>query len=200
MFPVTFLYLLSDQTITQVVQAQLYATNTNEIFLWSLVAVSILVNFLFPLMMLVLIYAGIHNLKLQTVFDKLNLLVIEELRAWGTSALWTLVFIIPGLIKMVQFLFVPLIVLSDSEYNQGRVDALAKSKALSDKVFWPLCFILIFFTAVLPLLMSPLNEFKQIAFSPGTAIPLVAVDTLINIFLYTFLVLQFDKALLPKKA
>jgi hypothetical protein len=202
LFPVTFFYLLSDQTVTQVVQAQLYSSNTNELLLWGLVGVSILVNFLFPLLMLVIVFAAIHNLSLATISQKLNFLFIEELRAWGISALWTLVFIIPGLIKMVQFLFVPLIVVSDSEYAQGQIDALEKSKKMTDKVFWPLSWILIIFTGILPLLMSPLNEIKQIALTPITAIPLSLLDTLINIFLYTLLVIQFDKALkiFPVKA
>lgn len=192
LFFATLVYLLLDQWVTQTVQAQLFSESVNEWLLWCLVALSLLINFIFPLVMLVVVFSALHQSV--GLMDHIKYLIIEQMRAWGKSALWTLAFIIPGLVKMVHFLFVPLVVLSDSAYQKGSADALIQSQKLSRKVFWSLGLALIFFMIVLPLVMSPLNEYKQFASSPLTALPLSALETLLNVCLYTFLVTKFEQA------
>jgi hypothetical protein len=192
LFFATLVYLLLDQWVTQTVQAQLFSESVNEGLLWCLVALSLLINFIFPLVMLVVVFSALHQSV--GLMDHIKYLIIEQMRAWGKSALWTLAFIIPGLVKMVHFLFVPLVVLSDSAYQKGSADALIQSQKLSRKVFWSLGLALIFFMIVLPLVMSPLNEYKQFVSSPLTALPLSALETLLNVCLYTFLVTKFEQA------
>jgi hypothetical protein len=192
LFIATLVYLLLDQWVTQTVQAQLFSQSVNEWVLWGLVSISVLVNFIFPLVMLVVVFSALHPTTLS--LQKAKYLIIEQMRAWGKSALWTLALILPGLIKMVQFLFVPLVVLSDADYQKGSVDALKQSCKLSRKVFWSMGFALILFMIVLPLGLSPLNEYKQFASSPTTALPLSVLETLLNVCLYTFLVCKFDEA------
>jgi hypothetical protein len=63
---------------------------------------------------------------------------LESLRALGLTLLYLPLLIIPGLIKYVQFLFVPFVVLCDRKYQRGQVDALAESKRLTKGLEAPL--------------------------------------------------------------
>ncbi len=68
-------------------------------------------------------------------------LFVEGFRMTGQILLWSLLLIIPGIYKQIQYLFVPFVVLFDSEYKSGKVDALNKSAQLSKGIFWNLGFI-----------------------------------------------------------
>ena len=62
--------------------------------------------------------------------DKWSLLIIESLRSTASVISWSVLFIIPGLIKYFRLYFVPLIVAFHPSYQKGEVDALEESSRL----------------------------------------------------------------------
>jgi len=64
--------------------------------------------------------------------------LIESLRKILSSMNYTLLLVIPGLIRWVRLYFVIPITLLSKTYTEGRTDALLHSQALSKKCFWPL--------------------------------------------------------------
>jgi hypothetical protein len=71
-----------------------------------------------------------------------NQVLVELVRSLG-SVLWrTPLLIVPALVRYVRLAFIPLVVLFDGDYRQGRADALAVSSRLSRGHFWLLTFVL----------------------------------------------------------
>ena len=75
---------------------------------------------------------------------------LESLRSLGWVLLFLPLLIIPGLIKYLQYLFVPYVVLCDPKYQAGEVDALAQSARLM-KGLVPIFLIFLFLSV--PLIM-----------------------------------------------
>lgn len=76
-----------------------------------------------------------------THFSKhLKHLVIEVLRGMGSIAVGLLL-IIPGLRRLFQYIFIPFVVQFDRDYQQGKVDALERSKQLVTGHLWGISFI-----------------------------------------------------------
>lgn len=61
----------------------------------------------------------------------LNQLLIEQVRTLAAVIIRVPLLVIPALIQFVRLGFVPFVVIFDSAYQQGRIDALQKSRALS---------------------------------------------------------------------
>lgn len=72
--------------------------------------------------------------------------LIESLRAFLKSIIFGFLLIIPGIIKMIRYQFVVLVVATDKDYQQGRVDALKESERLAFGKTWPLFFLLVLFS------------------------------------------------------
>lgn len=58
-------------------------------------------------------------------------LMIEILRAWGSILRGLLLFIVPGILRMLRFLFVPYVVLFNPNYWKGKRDALSESEKIT---------------------------------------------------------------------
>lgn len=70
-------------------------------------------------------------------------LVLESLRVFAKTVLWTLMFILPGIFQMWRLHLVPFIVMLNSEYDEGRLDALRHSHSLvRGQDFAWVCFLL----------------------------------------------------------
>jgi hypothetical protein len=67
------------------------------------------------------------------IYRYLNQSCIEVLRSWGKTLIWSFLLIIPGIIKYLQFLFVPFVVTTLPKYDEGKVDALEASKVFFKK-------------------------------------------------------------------
>lgn len=111
-------------------------------------------------------------------------LMVEGLRMTGNILMWSILFLIPGLYKQIKYLFVPFVVLFDSQYHSGKVDALKRSSQLTSGLFWILS-LLVFISfsldlgfelasKVMPILAHPVCQF----FSAG-------VQLLLSSFLYS---------------
>ncbi len=59
------------------------------------------------------------------------MLVLEGLRVFVWTLLWTLMLIVPGIIKYARFSLVPFVVMLNDDYDKGRLDALKHSENLT---------------------------------------------------------------------
>ena len=70
---------------------------------------------------------------------------IETVRAWGKILSWSLLLLIPGFVKYLQFLLVPFVVALDSKYQNGEKDALKASQEMFKKHWLALLLIVVGF-------------------------------------------------------
>ena len=87
-------------------------------------------------------------------------LTLESIRALGWTIVKALMFVIPGLIAFIQYLFVPYIVLLDERYHRGEMDALERSKTLAKNQTWFLFFVNSFFLLIVLLLQTVAQGLK----------------------------------------
>src|SRR5690606_15340708 len=80
--------------------------------------------------------------------------------------LYSLLFLIPGLVKMIRLIFVPLVVMIYRPYHEGKVDALKESSRLTMGAFWGIAsFFLVsqlFIAFVVMMLPSGLHKIFQL--------------------------------------
>ena len=125
---------------------------------------------------------------------------IEVVRAWGQTLSWSLLFLIPGFFKYLQFILVPFVVATDNKYQTGEVDALQKSKELFKKHWLGLLMAVFFFQGIWSYISTDLfDAYRLIIHTPVQAILISALEALIFLFyiliIFIFLqqVLQFVK-------
>lgn len=70
-------------------------------------------------------------------------LALESIRVAAHVLLWTLAFIIPGIIKWTRLTFVPFVVLLEPAYAHGKIDALKESERRAKGKTWVLFFVLL---------------------------------------------------------
>lgn len=118
----------------------------------------------------------------------LNQSCIEVVRSWGKTLLWSLVLIVPGIIKYLQYLFVPFVVATYEPYKKGKVDALEASKAFFKHNWTQAVFALVGFQVVWGALSTLIFDSYRLLWS--TPIPAVLITCLeAFIFLLYILVL-----------
>ena len=93
MFAVTLFYLLLDQYTSNQLQELMMGGNSRSFLLWGLVGFSLFLNFLFPLIFVIVAFCGATSIAFKEILGKLEQLIIETLRSWGVSSLWFFVFI-----------------------------------------------------------------------------------------------------------
>lgn len=145
---------------------------------------SILNSVIFPVLLSAVALFSLNSLRgwtlpLADFFKKyLNQLYIETLRSWGKSLLWSLLFILPGIWKYLQYSFVSIVVTSSQKYDDGHEDALQRSSEIVRRHWGKVLFILIFFHVFLPLVFSALfDSYRLIWKTPITSLCLAALDT-----------------------
>lgn len=108
----------------------------------------------------------------------LNQVYIENLRSWGKTLLWALLFILPGIWKYVQYTMVPLVVTSSQKYDAGLEDALAMSSKIVRHNWFKIILVLFVFQILLPLVMaSVFSSYRLIWKTPVQSLALSALDT-----------------------
>lgn len=152
--------LCIDDILMGTFQDLLYSPKGAPSWIWLIAIAAIINNFLYPLLAIYLVISLSLADRLLKLSD-LKYLLIESLRVWGQSFIWGFLLIIPGFYKFMSFLFVPFIVLSDSRYSQGQVDALRESAKLVKKNFFNV--VLVYFgylilSGAFSLWIKPLDE------------------------------------------
>ncbi|OFZ32152.1 MAG: hypothetical protein A2622_13850 [Bdellovibrionales bacterium RIFCSPHIGHO2_01_FULL_40_29] len=192
-FSALFVATAVDQSLNKQIERVIQSPQglSNIIWLWG--ALSMAASLLFPLIISLLCC---HTLarptvpRLQFVKSKLELGLIETLRAWGMTFIWSFAFIIPGLIKYTYYLLTPFVVMFSTQYERGEVDALKLSTEISKKFWWRLNFWLALFYFALPIMISSvLDEYRVFRLHPVTATLCVLLETFI-LFIFHFIMLK----------
>jgi hypothetical protein len=114
--------------------------------------------------------------------------LIEYLRGFISTALYTLILIIPGIFRWVQLVFVCLISSFDPRYQEGKVDALKESSRLVKGAWVPL-FVFLLIQMILPVF------FTEGAKGDGSfdlmTIPLYGIAWIIQLYLAIYFSLTF---------
>jgi hypothetical protein len=117
----------------------------------------------------------------------------EQMRAWGQSTLWGFVFILPGLVRWIRYLFVPFIVSLDPAYARGEKDALQESRRLSRGSFFQLCTLFLGLSLMAPVFLALFDDHRLLWQTPMSALLLCFVEMLINLWLVQLLYRLYEK-------
>lgn len=163
-FITSLLTTLLDQWITNNMDDILKSPDGLGPRLWIFGGLSLLVGLVVPVIQFLLVLAGKSPAGI-LVFLKQNfkLSLIEMMRAWGNSMTWAFLFIVPGFVYYIRYLFVMFIVCDDAKYAAGEIDALKKSVSLSRGIWWKLFALFFVFAIVIPLLMTFFDEYKLLS-------------------------------------
>lgn len=187
-------YKLLDQYITVQIDGLVKSTEGVGTLIWFWAAFSIFVGLLFPS---IITLTCAYNLAFNTskgfgkfFREKFELTLLETLRSWGKVFLWTLVFVIPGLIKAINYMLVTYVVAFSKGYERGEVDALDKSAEVAKHFWWKLLFYFGLFFILAPMVITGLfDEYTSLQLHPASGLLFVAVDSALYL-LFTYLVLN----------
>ena len=188
LFVFTLLITSADQGLTQLIEKELMSSDGASSTLWVWIALSLSLAILVaPLNVLIVLSGKLKDGRLSFFKSHINQLLIEETRALGSTLLWGILLIIPGLIKLIQYVFVPFIVTQDSDYKSGSIDALKKSKIMVNKHIFKISFLLLVFNAIIPLLLSAFSEYKLIITHPISSILFIFIEMILSTLLVLLL-------------
>jgi hypothetical protein len=192
-FSALLLSNLSDQYLSHEVELLISSKDGlgNMIFLWG--GLSIASAIFFPLLVsLLCAYTLIkpHG-DVQNYFkNNFELSLVETLRAWGKTFLWCFVFIIPGLLRYINYFLTPFVVAFSGRYKRGEVDALEYSTLIAKKFYWSIKWWMGVFFVIVPAIMYwAFDENRQFAAHPVWATLLTGLETYIEL-LFHFLILK----------
>ena len=106
---------------------------------------------------------------------------------------WGFLLIVPGLVRFLQFSFVPFVVYLDPAYEKGVCDALKESTQKVNRRFFWVFWIVLFFTALIPLCLSGFDEWSLLLRHPLSASLLCGLDVLLSVFSFLLLLRQWEK-------
>lgn len=181
LFLATIFGTLADQWITLKMENQLMDPAGTGPLIWLYGSLSVVLSLIYPLITLLLVLSAMS--EKQTLFflqQNGKQTLIEQMRAWGKSMLWSLLFLLPGLIQFFRLVFVPFIVCFDPEYQMGRIDALEKSRALSKGKLIPLAGLFTLFILLIPALLTVVDEYKLLWKTPFPALLICFVEMTLN--------------------
>lgn len=164
---------------------------SNIIWLWGFL--SVLSAILFPLVIsLLCAFLLVSSPQKIGVFfaENFELSFIETLRAWGKVFLWSFLFIIPGIIKYINYILTPFVVMFSRRYKNGEVDALEYSAVISKKFWWSIKLWLGVFYVIIPIVLYALfDELRVFSTHPISATAMVFLESVIEL-LFHFIILK----------
>lgn len=196
-------YHIFDQYLTKQIEMIIRSQDGINSMVWFWGLLSLLTSLFFPTLIAVICLYALRFNSLQNIFSffsqKLELSVLETLRAWAYSFLWGLLLIIPGLIKMSFLYLTVFVVLFSPEYEAGKVDALKESTEISKKHWYKLNLLVTLFYVLIPLIGSVLfDEYTVFEKYPMSALIYTAAECVfILLFHYSVLNLFKDYFLRP---
>lgn len=210
LFPILLLFFVSSSLFDQYLMKKLENTlkgsenTTIELFLYG--GLNLLNSLFFPLLIsLLTIFFIINPTKLfftSITQAHIESIIIETLRSWGKMIWWGFLFIIPGFYKYLCYSYVPFVVLMDTEYDHGKVDALKESERIFKKRFMASLITLVLFQLVLPILLSSLldsyRSFKETPFLAFLSSLLQGVIGLLGLLILMEIFTQEKKETLAK--
>jgi hypothetical protein len=202
LFFVILLSTLGDQWVSKVLEQQMSSDHADMGMIVLYGSLSMTLGMLGPLFSLILFFYAVARVQGRTetslwnfTAHYANALSIESLRSIGKTLFWSLFFLIPGLVRFVQLIFVPLIVVFDPNYEKGEVEAIKMSTRLVNRRFFRIIAYLVVFYIALPIFMtSVFTESKEILKTPLIASLFVAIETSLEIVSMWLLYLIFQSA------
>jgi hypothetical protein len=198
-FSAVFFSTLMDQYLTKQVENLISSKDglSNMIWVWG--GLSVLSAILFPLLISIFCaYFFITSTKSLNEFveDNFELSLIETLRAWGKTFLWSFVFLLPGVFKYINYILTPFVVMFSKKYKRGEVDALEYSTLISKKFFWSIKLWLGVFYVIVPVLFYALfDEYRIFTNHPVSATLVVGLETFVEIIFHFIILNLFIKFL-----
>lgn len=144
---------------------------------------SVLSSIIFPIL---LITTALYAMKASRFTESLhdfygkyiNQVFIETLRTWGKTLMWSLLFILPGIWKYLEYSLVPFVVTSSTRYDDGKIDALQASAYVFRRHWFKILGILIVFHLFIPLVLASLfDSYRSISETPVASLMLNLLDT-----------------------
>ena len=188
-----------DQFLTKQVEVLISSKDglSNMIWVWG--GLSVLSAIMFPLLIsMFCAYFLISSTKSLNEFveENFELSFIETLRAWGKTFLWSFVFFLPGVIKYINYILTPFVVMFSRKYKRGEVDALEYSTLISKKFFWSIKMWLGLFYVIVPVLFYALfDEYRVFSTHPVAATLVAGLETLVEIIFHFIILNLFIKFL-----
>lgn len=149
---------------------------------------SIISSLIFPVLLTLIALFAVsavqsHN-SLESFFKRYtNQVYIETLRAWGKTLLWSLLLILPGLWKYIEYIFVPFVVVESTPYQEGHEDALKASSHIVRKHFFKVLGVIALFHFFIPLLLTALfDQYRLLWGTPIASLALNFLDTYLLLF------------------
>ncbi|MNK01119.1 hypothetical protein D3C87_189130 [compost metagenome] len=148
--------------------------------------ISILSSVIFPVLLTITALFAVSSLSNSigsfsfTGFFKKNLnqVFIEMIRAWGKTLLWSLLLILPGLWKYLEYTFVPFVVTLSKKYDAGELDALKASSQIVRKNAFKILGVLLLFHMFIPAVMASFfDSYRLFWKTPAQSLFLNLIDT-----------------------
>ncbi|MGZ5280025.1 MAG: hypothetical protein ACXWC9_08790 [Pseudobdellovibrionaceae bacterium] len=181
LFVLTICGTILDQWITSSMETMLLNPQGTSRMVWAYGALSLVWGVLYPLTSLLLILSCLQPLPLVRFWTQtFPQALIELMRAWGKSMLWSFLLIIPGILAFIRYLFVPFVVALDPLYHQGQREALRRSWALSKGRLGRLFGLFMLSSILAPALMTMFDEWKIFSYHPVSAAFICMFEMFVN--------------------
>ncbi len=161
----------------------------------------------FPLILATLCLYALSTLEnwksgIGTFFERFfNHICIETLRAWGKTLAWSLLFILPGIWKFLEYSLVPFVVTGSKEYDQGREDALKTSSLIVRRHWGKIIGVFLCFHLFLPLIFTSLfDAYRLIWKTPIASLTLNLIDTYLLVLSTQILFRIFRREVAPDES
>lgn len=184
--------VVTDQLLTRLMENELLNSSGTSSIIWVYGTASFLLGFVGPLIIALLVISAWRKSSERTlsiISNSFAQLAKEGLRVLGKTLAWGFLFIIPGVVRFFSYLFVPYIVLLDSRYAKGEIDALRTSSRQVRRSWFRLLIVFILFSLAWPLMMTIFDPYRSFIDSPATALPFFFVELTVSL-VFQWLVLR----------
>jgi hypothetical protein len=200
LFVLTLVYTSLDQLLTINIDEALRNPNGATSLVWFYGFFSLIFGIVFPILgILVVVYgattADANERGLASfIGHHMNSLSIETLRSWGKTLMWSLVLVLPGIWKFIEYTMLPFVVTLSAPYLRGEEDALQASARVVRRHLPKVCAVLLVFHLVLPGVLTVFfDDYRLVWHTPVAALALTLVDVVLFIVSTQLLLSLFEK-------
>jgi hypothetical protein len=200
LYVLTLVYTSIDQLLTINIDESLRSPTGALGTVWVLGFFSLVLGIIFPILGILVVLYGAKTADTserglwQYIQKFFNQVSIEILRSWGKTLLWSLLLLIPGIWKYVQYTLIPFVVTLSKPYDRGELDALQFSAKIVRHHLGKVLCILVVFHFFIPSLMTVLfDDYRLVWSTPLSALFLTLIDVYFFIFSTQLLLMVFEQ-------